>query len=258
MLMRLPKPTWKRSLGVILISALIVAVSFVVWANTTNPIMPQAEAALQSSSTVAVNRANGYISFVPTIGVPQTGIVLYPGGRVVAEAYAPLARAIAEQGYLAAIVYAPLNLAFFGVGAADQVLADFPDVETWAVGGHSLGGVAAALYAQNNPTVRGLVIMASFPANDALRERSDLRVVSIYGTNDGLARAEDVRNSSKDLPQNTRFVPIEGGNHAQFGYYGEQAGDNQATISHEEQTTQIVTAIVALLDDITSASDESE
>ncbi len=256
--MRLPKPTWRRSLGVILVSALIVVMSFVVWANTTNPIMPQAEAALQSSTTVTVNRTGGYISFVPTSSMPEVGIILYPGGRVLAEAYAPLARAIAEQGYVAAIVFAPLNLAFFGVGAADQVIADFPEVTAWAVGGHSLGGVAAALYAQNNPNVRGLVIMASFPANDALRERSDLRVVSIYGTNDGLARAEDVRNSSKDLPQNARFVAIEGGNHAQFGYYGEQAGDNQATISREEQTTQIVTAIVALLDNIAPAANESE
>lgn len=256
--MRLPKPTWKRSMGVILVSALIVLTSFLVWVNTTNPIMPQAEAALQSSPSVTVNRTSGYISFVPTAGTPRAGIVLYPGGRVVAEAYAPLARAIAEQGYLAAIVFAPINLAILNVNAADQVIADFPEVTTWAVGGHSLGAAVATLYVQNNLDVRGLVIMASFPANDALRERSDLRVVSIYGTNDGLARAEDIRNSSKDLPQNARFVPIEGGNHAQFGYYGTQVGDNQATISHEEQTTQIVTAIVALLDDIAPAANESE
>jgi pimeloyl-ACP methyl ester carboxylesterase len=243
---------------VILVSALIVVTSFLVWVNTTNPIMPQAEAALQSSSTVMVTRTGGYISFAPTASEPTVGIVLYPGGRVLAEAYAPLARAIAEQGYLAAIVFAPMNLAILNVNAADQVIADFPSVTTWAVGGHSLGAATATLYVQNNLDVRGLVIMASFPPNDALRERADLRVVSIYGTNDGLARAEDVRNSSKDLPQNARFVPIEGGNHAQFGYYGVQVGDNQATISHEEQTTQIVTAIVALLDDIAPAANQSE
>jgi hypothetical protein len=253
--MRLPKPTWKRSLGVILVSLLIVVTSFVIWANTTNPLMPQAEAALQSSTTVTVTQTAGYIRFVPTNTAVTAGIILYPGGRVQAAAYAPVARAIAEQGYFAAIVFAPLNLAFFNVNAADQVIADHPEIAVWVVGGHSLGGVAAALYAQNHPEVRGLVIMASYPPNDALRERADLRVLSIYGTNDGLARAEDIRRSAKDLPQNARFVAIEGGNHAQFGYYGAQAGDNQASITHEEQTTQIVTAVVALLDEL-SASDE--
>jgi len=253
--MRLPKPTWKRSLGVIFVSALIVITSFVVWANTTNPLMPQAEAALQSSTTVTVTQTAGYIGFVPKDAAPA-GIVLYPGGRVQAAAYAPVARAIAEQGYFAAIVFVPLNLAFFNVNAADQVIADHPEITVWVVGGHSLGGVAASLYAQSRPEVRGLVIMASYPPNDALRERADLRVLSIYGTNDGLARAEDIRRSAKDLPQNARFVAIEGGNHAQFGYYGAQAGDNQASITHEEQTTQIVTAVVALLDEVSRREDE--
>jgi len=42
-------------------------------------------------------------------------------------------------------------------------------------------------------------------------------------------------------------VAIEGGNHAQFGWYGPQAGDNPATISREAQQEQIIEATVELL-----------
>ncbi len=46
------------------------------------------------------------------------------------------------------------------------------------------------------------------------------------------------------LPADTTWVVIEGGNHAQFGDYGIQPGDNVATISAAEQQTQIVDATV--------------
>jgi len=49
------------------------------------------------------------------------------------------------------------------------------------------------------------------------------------------------------LPADTQYVVIDGGNHAQFGSYGFQPGDNEATISPEEQWTQISTATVEFL-----------
>lgn len=242
------KPTWTKSLTVIAVSLAIVVTSFVLWATSTNPIMPEAEQALVSDETVTVNRAN-YIEFISENTQPERGLILYPGGRVQAEAYAPIARAIAEEGYHVAIVYAPLNLAFFGFNAATAVIEDNPHITSWAVGGHSLGGVAASLYAEQNPgKVDGLIIMASYPANNALRERDDLAVTSIYATLDGLALPEDIRNSVNDLPANTVLVAIEGGNHAYFGYYGEQRGDNPATITRDEFMAQLVPAITDLLE----------
>jgi len=48
------------------------------------------------------------------------------------------------------------------------------------------------------------------------------------------------------LPADTVFVPIQGGNHTQFGYYGNgtelQKGDNPADISRDAQQ-QIVDAM---------------
>ena len=52
------------------------------------------------------------------------------------------------------------------------------------------------------------------------------------------------------LPAAAVFVPIDGGNHAQFGYYGDQPGDNPATISRDEQQTQVIAATAALLEEI--------
>lgn len=247
--MRLPKPTWKRSVSVILVSLLIIVFSFVLWSSSTNPLMPAAEQALQDSPTVDVT-TGGYLAFMPKDAVPTVGYIFYPGGRVKAEAYAPMAADIAEEGYFVAIVYAPLNLAFFNVNAADAVIADHPQITTWAVGGHSLGGVAASLYADQHPAIRGLVLEASYPSNGNLRERGDLRVLSLYATNDGLARPDQVLASASDLPQNARFIAIEGGNHGQFGYYGLQSGDGIATISHEQQTQQTTRAVSDFLADL--------
>jgi len=42
-------------------------------------------------------------------------------------------------------------------------------------------------------------------------------------------------------------VALEGGNHAQFGWYGPQKGDSSATLSHTEQQAQIVAATLELL-----------
>jgi len=246
--LRLPKPTWGRSLAVIGVSLLIIVTSFVLWAGTPQgTLMPEVAASLEDDALIDVS-SGSYIGFMPQGQAPRVGYVLYPGGRVQAEAYAPLARAIAERGYFVAIVYAPLNLAFFNTGAAQAVIDAQPQIEAWAVGGHSLGGVASSLFVAGRPAkVRGLVVMASFPADDALASREDLRAVSIYGTQDGLAEVENILASAKALPPGTQFVALEGGNHGQFGWYGDQPGDKPASISRQEQQAQIVEATVDLL-----------
>lgn len=251
MRLQLPKLTWKRVLTVVVVSIIVIMASFVSWAGTPSGVlMAEAEQALISASDVTVQQT-GWIAFTPKQSTPKTGFIFYPGGRVQAEAYAPLAREIARAGYYVAIVYAPLNLAIFNPSVAQDVIDVNPQIEKWVVGGHSLGGVTAVLFAESNTQqVAGVVMIASFPASDALATRNDLRVLSIYGTADGLADPENVRNSAKDLPKNTRFVAIEGGNHAQFGWYGAQSGDNPATISHVQQLIQTSEAIVTLLSDL--------
>jgi pimeloyl-ACP methyl ester carboxylesterase len=209
--------------------------------------MPEALAAMQSDADVQVAQGT-WLAFRPEGHPVEAGLLLYPGARVDYRAYAPLARAIADQGYLVVIVRMPLNLAVLSPDRAQNVFGEFPEVRSWAIGGHSLGGAMAARFAYRYPDlVEGLVLYAAYPAEDnSLAERT-LAVASIYGTRDGLATTERVEASRVLLPKDTVWVAIAGGNHAQFGWYGQQSGDNSASISREAQQEQTVEATVALL-----------
>ena len=172
-------------------------------------------------------------------------MIIYPGGRVDPRSYAPMAHALAGEGYLSIIVPMPLNLAVFNPGAALDVMAAFPEITNWAVGGHSLGGAMAANFVRNHlPVLDGLFLWAAYPASGDDLSGLEVDVVSIYGTLDGLMTGAEVEASRMLLPADTVWVPIEGGNHAQFGWYGDQPGDNPATISREEQQAQTIDAML--------------
>jgi len=231
----------------LLLVPLLLVGGFVAWAETAPPPMPEAVAALASDEDVEV-ATSPWLIFRPKGSQPRTGLVLYPGGRVDPRAYAPGAHALARRGYLVVIVPMPLNLAFFRPSAADQVIGAFPEVTRWAVGGHSLGGAMAARFAYRSPgAAAGLVLWASYPAESDDLSHRDIAVTSIYATRDGLATLEEIRASRPLLPPHTVWVPIEGGNHAQFGWYGPQSGDNPATISRKVQQQQTIEATGHLL-----------
>ncbi len=231
-----------------LLIVLLAAGGFVAWALFVPAPMPEAIDALKSDAWVSVE-SGPWIVFTPAGHDPDTGFIFYPGGRVDARAYAPVARAIAAGGNRVVIAPMPLNLAVFAPDSARAVIAAYPQVKHWAVGGHSLGGAMAAAFAQQNPgAVQGLVLWAAYPAENNSLAASPLRVVSVYGTRDGLATPAKIEASRRLLPADTRFVAIEGGNHAQFGWYGPQDGDNAATISREAQKAQIVAATRQLLE----------
>lgn len=243
----------KRILGWVLVSLLIVlvlvVVGFVVYAESSTA-SPQTEAltAMQSTSEVEVI-TDGWLAFVPRETLPTTGFIFYPGGLVDPRAYAPMAQDIAAEGFLVVIPRMPLNLAVFGPGKATAVIQAFPEIELWAIGGHSLGGAMASQYARRNPTsVSGLALWAAFPPEGSDLSARDLAATSIYGTRDGLVSIEEIEASRQLLPAETKFVAVEGGNHAQFGWYGLQKGDLPATHSHAEQQAKTVAGTVALLE----------
>ena len=229
---------------------LAAATGFIIWGSIAAQPMPEALAALQSDAAVKVESGD-WLVFTPQTAPPQTGLIFYPGGRVDARAYAPMARAAAEQGYLVVIPRMPLNLAVFGVDKAADVTAAYPQIQHWAIGGHSLGGSMAANYARRHPQqIAGLVLLASYPADSDSLAGSSLAVVSIYGTLDGLATPEKIDHSRALLPASTRWVSVQGGNHAQFGWYGPQNGDQMAQMPREEQQAQTLQAVLDLLKQI--------
>jgi predicted esterase len=236
--MHLLKKNWWLILLGILLAAMI---GFVAWGLIIPIPMPEAIASLQSDDQVNIT-TKPWLVFQPTQYVPTTGFIIYPGGRVDPRAYAPQAHAIAAKGYLVVIVPMPLNLAVLGTERASSVIKD------WVIGGHSLGGSMAASYAYHHKDkIKGLVLWASYPASNNDLSDSTLKVTSIYATLDGLATQDKIGASHNLLPADTTWVQIVGGNHAQFGWYGAQSGDNPAVISREEQQAQVIQSTLDLL-----------
>lgn len=178
-------------------------------------------------------------------------LVLYPGGLVEPDAYIPLAADLSKHYGMAVFIgKMPFNLAVFGKTRIEKILQEYNYIGRWYMAGHSLGGVMASSWIDGNPgIVEKLILLASYPGkNDSLAE-DDIDVLSLRGSLDGLVARERILETSSLLPQSTVYREIEGGNHGQFGSYGEQKGDNKALISEEEQRSLTVEYISVFLGD---------
>ncbi|MCJ7741943.1 MAG: alpha/beta hydrolase [Methanoregula sp.] len=233
----------------VLASALLVGViGFIAWGMTPLGPTDQALAAMESGGDVTVQDIGDFVVFTPIANQPITALIIYPGGHVDYRSYAPIARQIASRGYLVSVVRMPLSLPVFGVNKAEGVIAAFPDIRYWVIGGHSLGGSMAASFAKNHPDeVQGLFFWASYPAGSDDLSTTDLKGLSTYGSNDMVLTMGTLNSTLVLLPPGTIRQVIEGGNHAQFGNYGPQPGDGVATISVEDQQGQATDLTVRLL-----------
>jgi len=234
----------------ILLAVTIVLVGFVVWAETPPAPMLETYDALEPDSEVIVSTSD-WLVFQPVISNKSVGFIIYPGGRVDFRSYAPMAHRIAAEGYLVVIVRMPLNLAVFGVNIASEVIKSYSQIGSWVIGGHSLGGTMAAQFAHENPSeVKGLVLWAAYPASGTDLSEDTLLVTTIHGSNDGLVSDSQIEDSLNLLPDSTLRIEIAGGNHVQFGWYYDQGGDNAATITREQQQSQIFDATLQLLESV--------
>ena len=232
---------------VILAALAIAGTGFIIWAETPLGPMNEALDALKTDAKVTVTNGDLLI-FQPNNSTTNTGFIIYPGGRVDYRSYAPEAHTLAASGYLVIIIKMPLNLAVFDPNAAQKVIDRYPTITSWAVGGHSLGGLMAAQYASNAPqSLRGLILWASYPASGNDLSKTMIIATTIHGTRDGLVSSTQIDDSLKILPPGTTRVEIQGGNHSQFGWYGPQPGDKEATINRLYQQEQIVQATTELL-----------
>ncbi len=237
-----------RRILIALALALVVLIIGVAIFVQPIPATDAARAALSSSATVKVTDASDQISFVPT-GAPKAGFIFYPGAKVDPVAYSESIKAIAQAGFAVFVVKFPLNFAIVAPNRADGVIAANPSIARWAIGGHSLGGATACLYAKNSDKVKALIFWAAYcDKSFDLSARTDVQVTSISASLDGLATPAKVESTKIYAPASTKYVVIEGGDHAQFGDYGPQSGDKPATISLEAERKQVVTATVAALE----------
>lgn len=214
---------------------------------------------LESDNGVRVDASERALSFSPVPDTSSVGLIFYPGALVDPEAYAPLARNVAERGYRAVVVKVPFRMASFDwqweevVAQTEAVLEDDP--KAWVLGGHSRGGrMATRLVAERPTAFAGLLLVGTSHPRESDLSHLMLDVVKVYGSEDGLASEAEVEAFAPNLPESTRFVRVEGGNHRQFGYYGWQLGDGRATIDREVQRRATADAIVEQLRRIDRAS----
>ncbi|MCO5194394.1 MAG: alpha/beta hydrolase [Anaerolineae bacterium] len=236
-----------RILLITLLAVLLIGViGMIVWATAS--AQDATEPALEILNQNGVEREDGLLVFRPN-SPTNTGLIYYPGGLVEPEAYAATAQGIADEGYLVVVPKMPLNLAFTGINRADAIQEQFPEIDSWIIGGHSLGGAMAAQYAKNNvDDLDGLIMYASYPANNEDFVDFPIAILSISASNDPgtpnqAAFYETVSDSATQ-------VIIEGGNHRQYADYAYQPRDGMATITAAQQQAEIVKATVEFIESL--------
>ncbi len=203
----------------------------------------------------------------PANADPRTGLLFYPGALVDYHAYLEWldSLVLVRPDLRVVAVRMPANLAVLSPEKGLRLLDDFPGVVRWLVAGHSLGGAKACrLIRKNRDRFAGLILLAAYPAGNDDLSGWPGAVLSLSGSEDGIATPEDIEARTGQLPSpytmtstddfpasiggRASYFEIDGGNHAQFGAYGPQDGDNRATIPREEQHALIVQLIAGFLD----------
>ena len=224
----------KMALYIILALVIIIA-GFSIWYLTDySHADASVNAYLNGTDNVSVEKIDNGL-FLDGPG-NDSALIFYPGAKIEYTAYLPLFTELANDGVDCFIVEMPFNLAFFGLDSADSIVSNSNfTYDKWYISGHSLGGVVASYYLTNHSTdYDGLILLASYPAEDL----NNVSVLSIYGSNDKVFNKETYDKSKGLMDYNLTEYVINGGNHAQFASYGNQAGDGVATISGENQRKQ--------------------
>ena len=198
----------------------------------------------RNDGNIDISNINGALVFDP--GNADTALIFYPGGKVEYTAYEPLMIKIAQKGILCILPKMPFNLAVFDINAAETFISQKTEILHWYIGGHSLGGSMAASYAaKNSDKIEGLILLASYSTADI--SSGNIRVLSIYGSNDGVLNKESYQKNKNNLPVNFTEIVLQGGNHAGFGCYGPQKGDGEADITSKQQQADTAQAIAEFI-----------
>ena len=170
----------------------------------------------------------------------DTALIFYPGAKIEYISYLPMLCELSSKGIDCYLVEMPFNIALFGENEADKII-DTTNYSKYVLCGHSLGGVVASSYMAHSQKGDGLILLAGYPTENITKP-----TLSIYGSNDGNLNKKSY-DEAKPLMSNMTEHVIDGGNHAQFGYYGKQSGDNEANITPENQQNQTVGTILEFI-----------
>ncbi|MGM9534605.1 MAG: alpha/beta hydrolase [Intestinibacter sp.] len=240
----------KKIIKAILVLLLVSIIGFFIWLSSYYAPTKEAELSLISDNNVEVSIDGNLISFTPKNTTATKGFIFYPAAKVDARAYAKLCKMISSYGYQVVAVDMPLNFAPFGKNKANDVIQKYGDIESWVIGGDSLGGLIATRYVNSNlEKIDGVVLISSYPADSYLKEIG-MDVLSIWGSKDGVIDFQALIDAKEKLPSDTTYIEIEGANHSQFADYGTYKKDETALISEEEQQNKAASSIVNFIQEL--------
>lgn len=219
----------KRILAVLVILIIVAFSAFAIWAQFDYG--PTEEA-----TTYLGEEIDG--DYIYGEGDEEVGFILYQGAKVDPAAYSYIGSQLAGKGHFAVIPQLPFNIALLNSDAGFEIIEQYPEVSTWYLMGHSLGGSAASTIVESNSKIKGIIFLASYPI-DAI----DVPSLTVYGEIDGVLPVEDIEASQENLRDDAVFHEIKGGNHANFGMYGEQKGDNTSDLTPKEQLDETLSVI---------------
>jgi hypothetical protein len=201
----------------------------------------------QNSETTKVEENSDFFLFAPISPFKEV-LIFYPGAMVDPKAYVPLCRKIADSNISVYLIKMPWRLASKGYNKPKELHLLNDTTKTYILSGHSQGAKMAAQFVYENPTlINKLLLIATTHPSDVSLARSQLPIMKIYGSKDGVADEKSIMDNKTKLPAATKFRRIDGANHAQFGYYGFQLGDNQAQISREQQQRETLQYMIEFI-----------
>ena len=92
-----------------------------------------------------------------------------------------------------------------------------------------------------------ILIWSAYPGSEADLSATNLSSLVITAELDGVINKGRLQERKELLPTASKWVEIQGGNHAQFGYYGFQRGDKEAKIKRETQLRSAAEEIIEFI-----------
>lgn len=238
----------KRIFKIVWFSA---AAIFLVWNWATFQSRGLPEDTFENDDDVLVNETDNEISFSPLKRSKSIEIIFFQGGMADPNAYAPLCRNIAKDGFHCHLIKMSWRLPQYDYR---KVLTMF-DLKSgrYVIGGHSQGAkMAAQLVYETDSLFKGLFLLGTSHPRDIDLSSSDIPCLKLYAEHDGLASVHEVMENKRLLPANCTLQLIKGGNHSQFGYLGQLLLDDRATISLEQQQDEVLKHLLTFLNEVDS------
>ena len=184
--------------------------------------------------------------FFDNIANSDKALIFYGGAKVEEKSYAPMLNKIAHQGYDVFLTKMPLRFPLFAIDKANSIYKSNNSYQDVYLMGHSLGGVCASMAIEKTSLeYKGIIFLASYPYKPL---DNKYKALSIYGSEDKVLNLNEYNDNLSNFPSGYIQKIIEGGNHAYYGYYGEQKGDGKASITREQQIDITVNYVIDFLE----------